>query len=60
MHIYMIGLLFCCNGQELTEHKYKSEALIHELSSKLRSVEEVNMSLILISTYDKNLAIGFC
>ena len=32
-----------CHGQELTEHKYKSEALIHELSSKLRSVEEVSV-----------------
>ena len=35
-------MLFCCNGQELTEHKYKSEALTHELSTKLRSVEEVS------------------
>lgn len=34
-------LLFHCMGQELTEYKYKSEALIHELTSKLRSIEEV-------------------
>ena len=31
-----------CIVQELTEHKYKSEALIHELTSKLRSTEEVS------------------
>jgi len=36
-------MLFIVIEQELTEHKYKSETLIHELSSKLNSVEEVSV-----------------
>ena len=51
VHVQCVCLSVCvcvcphpimCIMQELTEHKYKSEALIHELTSKLRSTEEVS------------------